>query len=228
VFDAKLASLFATEHGDKVEKLVLYAPVYSHEVPAWTKNLKDPNNPDQIKPDIGAYRLVSEEAAKSRWGKQIVPEDKTEWREERVFKAWIDDIMATSPEKGKHSPPMFRAPNGVLIDIFYIFTKRPVYDASKITVPTLIIRGDDDPTATEPDAKGLMSEINAPIRRCISIANGTHFVNLEKNRLQLYREVQTLQYPNIRYGNPALASFQLMQVLLTLLIATDIIFQILP
>ena len=99
--------------------------------------------------------------------------------------------MATDPDKDKHSPPMFRAPNGVLIDIFYIFTKRPVYDASKITVPTLIIRGDDDPTATEPDAKGLMSEINAPTRRYISIGNGTHFVNLEKNRLQLFREVQT-------------------------------------
>ena len=31
---------YATELGDKVDKLVLYAPVYSHEVPAWTKNLK--------------------------------------------------------------------------------------------------------------------------------------------------------------------------------------------
>ena len=89
--------------------------------------------------------MLFEEAAKSRWGKQIVPEDKTEWREERVFKAWIDDIMATDPDKDKHSPPKFRAPNGVLVDVFYIFTKRPVYDASKITVPTLIIRGDDDP-----------------------------------------------------------------------------------
>ena len=182
---------YATEHGDKIDKLVLYAPVYNNEVPAWTTNLKDPNNPDQIKPDIGAYRLVSEEAAKSRWGKQIVPEDKTEWREEQVFKAWIDDIMANDPDRDKHSPPKFRAPNGVLVDIFYIFTKRPVYDASKITVPTLIIRGNDDPTATEPDAKGLMAEIKAPVKRYISIANGTHFVGLEKNRLQLFREVQT-------------------------------------
>ena len=75
--------------------------------------------------------------------------------------------------------------------IFYVFTKRPVYDASKITVPTLIIRGDDDPTATEPDAKGLMSAISSQVKRYVSIAHGTHFVGLEKNRLQLFREVQT-------------------------------------
>jgi len=47
-----------------------------------------------------------------------ISEDKTEWREERVFKAWIDGIMATDPDRDKHSPPKFRAPNGVLVDIF--------------------------------------------------------------------------------------------------------------
>ena len=37
-------------------------------------------------------------------------------------------------------------------------------------------------------AKEFMTMINAPGNRYISIANGTHFVGLEKNRLQLFEQ----------------------------------------
>ena len=186
-----ITGAYTGQHPDKVERLVLYAPVYCHQVPAWTKNLADPDHPDQIKPNLGAYRLISEEDAKVRWGRQIVPEDKTEWREERVFKSWITDIMQTDPARSQYTPEKFRAPNGVLVDVFYTFTERPVYDASKITVPTLIIRGNDDPTSTEPDAKGLLAKIQSPVKRYVSVANSTHFLSLEKPYMQLFREVQT-------------------------------------
>ena len=99
--------------------------------------------------------------------------------------------METDPARHKHTPDKFRTPNGTLVDIFYIFTERPVYDASKIKVPTMIIRGDDDPTATEADAKGLMAKIQSPMKRYVSVGNATHFLGLEKNYMQLFRAVQT-------------------------------------
>lgn len=178
------SGLYATRHGDKLNRLVLYAPVYSTTNPAWTDKLADPDNADKLG-DIGAYRTITREAADQRWAEQITADSSSAWRDPAVFKAWFDAMLAAEP--GDH-PTAVTAPNGVLVDIWHIFHEDPVYDASKITTPTLVIRGDDDPTSTNVDALGLFHALGADTKRYVIIANATHFLALEKNAPQLFEE----------------------------------------
>jgi len=183
--------MYTANNNALVDRLVLYAPVYDYEHPVNRPRLADPDDPNRLNPDLGAYRLVSAEAARKRWEAQIVPENKDEWREPGIFEVWYDAILATDPKSGEYDPPQLRAPNGVLVDVFSIYSGRPVYDASQIGVPTLIIRGAADPTATDADAQGLLARLGTDHKRYVQIANGTHFISLEKTAPQLFREVQT-------------------------------------
>lgn len=88
----------------------------------------------------------------------------------------------------EENPEFIKAPNGVLVDLWEIFNSRPVYDAGQITVPTLVIRGDDDPTSTDADSRGLYDALSSDTKWYVVIGDGTHFINLEKHAPQLYAE----------------------------------------
>ena len=63
-----------------------------------------------------------------------------------------------------------------------------MYDPTLITVPVLVIRADWDQESLAEMAQGLFSLlVNVPSKR---IGEGTHFVFWEKNRMQLFDEVQ--------------------------------------
>jgi len=176
--------MYTARHGDKVERLVLYAPVYSDRNEAWTAKLADPDNPEQLA-DVGAYRTVTREQADERWASQIDADDSTEWRDPAVFDDWFSAMLRMEPGD---DVTQVKAPNGVLVDIWEIFHERPVYDAAKIDVPTLVIRGDDDPTSTDADARGLYAALSSATKRYVVIGDGTHFVCMEKNAPQLFAE----------------------------------------
>jgi pimeloyl-ACP methyl ester carboxylesterase len=176
--------MYTASNNDKVDRLVLYAPIYGEENPGFNGSMAEPGNPDQLKA-IGAY-AVDADRARQRWDSQILPEDKSAWREEEVFQTWFDALLATEPEGAK----AVRAPNGVLVDLWEIFHARPVYDASAIQVPTLIIRGEADQDSTHGDAFGLFEKLGAANKLYVVIGNGTHFVSLEKQAPALIREVQ--------------------------------------
>lgn len=181
---------YTSINNHKVNKLILYAPVYSFKHPV-AKAFEDKEHPGQPNLKMGAYRFVTVEATTKRWDRQIKPEDKTQWREKRVLDAINKAVIDSDPTSYSRTPPSLRAPNGVLVDVYYIFTGRPVYDASLISVPTLIIRGADDPTATNPDAQGLFKKlVKAPYKRYIVVGDGSHFVAFEKNYDQVFREVK--------------------------------------
>lgn len=177
--------MFTARHGDRIDRLVLYAPVYRHDNPAWTEKLADPEAPSKLA-DVGAYRTVTRTQADERWAAQIDADDPAAWRDPAVFSRWYDAMIDMAP--GEAEDDVIKAPNGVLVDLWEIFNGRAVYDASKIEVPTLVIRGDDDPTATDADARGLYAALGASIKRYVVIGDGTHFLNLEKHAPQLYAE----------------------------------------
>src|SRR5580692_12513563 len=54
-----IAGLYTSEHNDKVNRLVLYAP-------QWIRN-EPPASAAASAPPLGAYRLVSKESARARW-----------------------------------------------------------------------------------------------------------------------------------------------------------------
>ena len=167
-----------------MNRLVLYAPVWVLQTP---KPMTDEA------PKIGAYRMVTRDAALARW-MTGVPEDKkatlipSDW-----FDAWQQATWATDPKSAGTNPPALRATNGVMLDFQrYYATGKATYDPSKITAPTLMIQAEWDADTPPARSQGLFPLLtHAAMKQYILIGEGTHTVMMEKNRMQLFSAVQT-------------------------------------
>ena len=92
----------------------------------------------------------------------------------------------------KANPPVIRAPNGVLADSNdYWSAGKAYYDPAKITVPVLLVQAEWDRDLPPYMAQTLFPLlVNAPGKRYVMLAEGTHTIIMEKNRLELFRAVQ--------------------------------------
>lgn len=171
---------YAASRPDKVDRLVLYAPVWLRTTPSALAG----NGP------LPAYRTVAKEAAKQRW-LGGVPEDKKAglipagW-----FEAWAEATWATDPKAAASG--LLRAPNGVIKDIReYWLADKPYYDPARIQAPTLLVVAEWDQDTPPSMAQTLFGKLSAaPWKRLVMIGEGTHTVLMERNRMQLFRAVQ--------------------------------------
>lgn len=172
---------YAAQNPQKVNKLVLFAPVWLRKEP-----LKLPPGP------LPAYRTVTRDAAKQRWLNGVPAEKQKDLIPTGWFEAWADATFATDEWGMKQNPPILRAPNGVIDDIQNFWAAgKPKYDPSKITAPTLIIHADWDQDTPAYMSQALFPLLtNAAYKRYIVIGEGTHSVIMEKNRMQLFSEAQ--------------------------------------
>lgn len=170
--------------GAKLERLVLYAPLYSGPNADWLAMIADPDDPARPNPRLGPARPVTAAQLRARWDGEILPADKTLWRDERVFQALLDDCLAAAGGGAS-----FPAPNGTLLDLFEVFSGRPLYAAEDIVAPTLLLRGSADPTSSREDALGLYDRLGSATRRYLEIGEGAHFVCAERNAWQVFDEV---------------------------------------
>jgi pimeloyl-ACP methyl ester carboxylesterase len=175
-----LVATYTALNNAKVNRLVLYAPVWIAETPS------------PFTGPLPAYRTVTREAALARW-LNGVPEDK---RSELIppgwFDQWADATWAEDPAGSQQTPPVLRAPNGVLADFKDIwFNGKATYDPAQITVPVMLIQGEWDTDTPPYMARKLFSLLtNAPFKRYVLVGQGTHTLMMERNRLQLFREVE--------------------------------------
>jgi pimeloyl-ACP methyl ester carboxylesterase len=174
-----IAGGFATEHPEKVNRLVLYAPI-------WLSQNKPPTT------KLGAYRTVTRASALDRWMDGVPEDKKTDLIPAGWFDRWQQATWATDPKTGLADPPALRAPNGVAIDFrAYWMSGKPTYDPSRIVAPTLIIQAEWDH-----DAPPYMSQALFPLlthaawKQYDLIGEGTHTVMMEKNRQLLFDSVQ--------------------------------------
>lgn len=170
---------YTTQNNEKVSKLVLYAPL-------WVLKSAPPIS------GLGAYRTVGKESARAR-GIRGIPANRVEeispssWGE-----IWWNAVQASDPEGAKASPPVLRAPNGVIKDITELWGQgKATYDPANIRVPTLLILAEWDQDTPLYMAQELFGKIvNAPYKRHVVLAEGTHAIVLEKNRMDLINQVQ--------------------------------------
>ena len=175
-----ISGRYAAAHSDKLNRLVLYAPIWALEKPLEPSGKALP-----------AYRLVDRETAMKRWYNKV-PEDKqAALIPPGVFDAWWNATLATDPVGSKANPPRLRASNGVLAEVYNTWLAgKPFYDPSTISVPTLIVHAEWDADTPSVMAHGLFAKLTgAPEKRFVEIGEGTHTVMLEKNRGQWFREV---------------------------------------
>jgi pimeloyl-ACP methyl ester carboxylesterase len=179
-----LMATYTTQNPSKVERLALYAPVWIRQTPSLVQAGLGP---------LGAYRTITRDQALQRW-MTGVPEDKkgglipAGW-----FDAWADATFASDPVGATANPPFIRAPNGTIADTNDFFgAGKAYYDPSKITVPTLLVGAEWDRDAPPYMAQTLFPLlVNSPGKRYVLLAEGTHTIIMEKNRLKLLEALQT-------------------------------------
>jgi len=171
---------YTMTHNDRVNKLVLYAPL-------WTLKAPPPFS------GSGAYRTVARDAARQRGIRGIPPQRVEEISPTAWFDTWWQGNLATDPPGAKQNPPVLRAPNGVLKDIVdYWGTGKATWEPEKIRVPTLLILAEWDQETPLYMAQEVFARlVNTPYKRHVVLGEGTHVVALEKNRMHLINQVQS-------------------------------------
>ena len=166
----------------KVERLAMYAPLWLIETASASK----------VNAPQGAYRTVLRDAALNRWTTGVPENKKGELIPAGWFDQWWEANLETDPVGSKQNPPVLRAPNGVFDDRQKFWASgKPTYDPAKITSPVLLIQAEWDQKALPYMSRALFPLlVNVPEKRYVMIGEGTHFVMLEKNRMELFREVQ--------------------------------------
>ena len=182
-----IAAGFAAEHPDKVNRLVLYAPVWLA-----TRDPSAAPPPPPPPSTLGAYRLVTADAALKRWMNGVPETKQADLIPKGWFDQWREATWATDPKAASANPPALRAPNGVTLDFQRFWgAGQPTYDPAKITAPTLLIVGEWDHDTPPSRAQGLFPLLtNTAWKQFVQLGEGTHTVMMERNRLLLFQAVQ--------------------------------------
>jgi pimeloyl-ACP methyl ester carboxylesterase len=175
-----ITAYYTSKNNAKVNRLVLYAPVWLRQ----TKSLTDAGG------ELGAYRTVTVEAARKRKDTGLKPGQNP--MPEAWFQEWAKATFASDPIGSKADPQFLRAPNGVQQDGRDFWSAgKPLYAPEDIRVPTMLILAEWDADTPLYMAQTLFPQlVNAEPKRLVIIGAGTHSIITEKNRMQLFREVQ--------------------------------------
>jgi pimeloyl-ACP methyl ester carboxylesterase len=178
-----LMATYTTQNAQKVERLVLYAPSWIRQTASLVQAGPGP---------LASYRMVNREQARQRWYTGVPEDKKADLIPAGWFDAWADATFATDPVGAKMNPAVVRAPNGVVQDGTEFFgAGKPYYDPAKITVPTLLVVAEWDRDTPPYMAQTLFPLlVNSPGKRSVGLAEGTHSIIMERNRLKLFEAVQ--------------------------------------
>jgi pimeloyl-ACP methyl ester carboxylesterase len=178
---ATIAGAYTAEHNDRVKRLVLYAP-------QWIRDGGTVGGPGAL----GAYRTWTVQQGRDGLQAGTPKEKKDEVFPPVWFQQWSAAELATDPAGSAMDPPVVRTPNGIWQDSRdYWFAGKRIWDPALVLVPTLVARGEWDEVTTLADTLGVFHALsNTASKRMIVVGEGSHMVFIEKNREQLFREVQ--------------------------------------
>lgn len=174
---------YTSLNSHKVEKLVLYAPVWIRQTASLVQTGPGPTP---------AYRTVNMAQARQRWLTGVPADKQADLIPAGWFEAWSAATVATDPVGARQNPPMLRAPNGVVADgLRYWGAGNIPWKPENIKVPTLLIKAEWDSDTPAYMAQNLLPKLTgAPYKRYVELGEGTHTIIMEKNRMNLFREVQ--------------------------------------
>ena len=179
---------YIATHSNWLSKLVLLGPVYSYPNPAW-QELADPSDSSKLNPGIKSYRIASRERWCGLWDRELRGRDAS-WRDPTTLKALLEHIENTDAiwaEKTQNKG-CIRIPTGVLADALRTYNQNPIYDASKISCPTLVLRGEYDTASLCADTDGLMTSLTCKKQR-IDIPDATHYGILEQGAERFFEAI---------------------------------------
>ena len=176
-----IAGWYASLHPEKVRRLVLYAAVYSGR-----------QEPKSFEPKGAWFPLPATAAAlKEGFSKRNpLPAGEPPW-ENAVLEALATELRASDPTSGTRDPPSIRVPAGASEDTFYSRIGRPLFNASSIYAPTLVIAGAADSVVPPEHREALLRDlVHAPVKREVVVPGATHAAQFEGRRQELFRAVE--------------------------------------
>jgi len=167
---------YAIRQPARVAALALMAPLFASVNELWLADLADPACQARLNPAIGATRTVREPDLLRRWDPEIPWSDKEDRRDPAVLRALMRDALAAEPGGADH----FTVPNGTLHDLFEVFSGRALYDPAELRLPVLLVRGEDDATSTDGDARALFGRLGTRDKVLMTVGDAGHFLCVER------------------------------------------------
>lgn len=172
-----VAALYASQFPDKVSKLVLFAAITQRE---------DTSKAEKI--EYSFETMTPDERVNSM--KNLTPSENQCQLEAEVFNFWGNNWLKSDPLVVKFKSNSIRFPSGPSQDVEDLLHGKSYYNPANIKAPVLVIRGEWDKYPDNIDAEKLFSSLeNAAYKKYVVIEKGTHVMQLEKSRYQLYDEI---------------------------------------
>jgi pimeloyl-ACP methyl ester carboxylesterase len=158
------AALFAQRHPEQVKRLVLDAFVWTGEgSPTLTERRKK----------IDQYRANHRRPIDREFVRSIFTRDHAGTSDQSIVEAFADAVLAVDNS----------APTGTYVDMC---TKLPVVDPEKLSVPTLILRGQFDGIATFDDLSRFFSRLASADKQLVVMPGIAHSSTRSKNWAIVY------------------------------------------
>jgi pimeloyl-ACP methyl ester carboxylesterase len=188
-----IASWYTVDHNDRVAKLTLVAPFWLGAMPAAVTG-------GDAK--LGAYRSVTREGARAGWLAGVPADQAANFIPPGWFEAFAAAAFASDPAGAAQVPPVVRAPLGVVADNREFWSKgKPLYDPAQIRVPTFLAHGEWDAILPDNLLYAYFARLtDTPYKRYVEIGEATHYVMIERNRMQLFEAVQQFLDEDNRVG----------------------------
>jgi pimeloyl-ACP methyl ester carboxylesterase len=154
-----VAGTYAGENPSRIDKLILLAPVYDRRWPS---------------------RHIERGAWREERRADVVKFFSNEREDRAVFDEAVRSMYRFAPDD------VVRLPNGPYRDIYG--TDAPLWNASKIRAPVLIVRGDQDKASLDPHALALFAALsNAAAKQYLVIGGLGHFLFRERGHAETDR-----------------------------------------
>jgi len=172
---SRIVPIYTIQHSNRVAKIALYAPGYRNL--GWVEGLRaNADGLEKTKVLLSRQNLAD-------W--QIMGATEATFTLE-AHEAHRDAVLASDPRSGDFGGQA-RFASGWVADLL---RANPSFDAAKVIVPTLVVRGSLDTFATASDNQVLAKEIGAAKKKYVEIPGGSHFLQYEVPSAKFFQAVQ--------------------------------------
>jgi pimeloyl-ACP methyl ester carboxylesterase len=175
-----VAARYASLHPQAITSLVLFGPAVTRTAGAKAES----------KSSMPSHYPLTAWAQYRRFVEDV-PRGEAQVLSEAHFDAWAGDFLATDPSARSRTPQSVMTPSGPMADIKAMWNGTTLYNAKRITSPTLLIRGEWDGVCSDDDAARLISTLGSADKTDVKIDRATHLMHLESQRTLLHNAVNT-------------------------------------
>lgn len=171
-----VAALYAENFPDKVEKLILFAPITAKSAYGKPELIERPY--ESLTPEARVQSMID-----------LTPKNEINQLEPEMFTQWKNLWLQSDMVANKADKTTVRFPAGPSQDVEDLQHGKSYYNPAKIVTPTLLIRGEWDSYPSNDDALAFLKALpdKTPNKYAV-VPQGTHVMHLEKSRYQLYEE----------------------------------------